>query len=67
MLVISLALETQNVLPDIDNDEKTMVITYGKYTGNLNGPKMPDICKYYGLKVGKLIDIFKTEGWRIGI
>lgn len=65
--VIALALETQNVLPDIGKDEETMVITYEKYTGNLHGPKMPDICKYYNLKVGKLIDIFKTEGWRIGI
>lgn len=65
--VIALALETGNVLPGIEPDSETMVITYEKYTGNLNGPKMPDICKYYGLKVGKLIDIFKTEGWRIGI
>jgi hypothetical protein len=44
-----------------------MVITYEKFTGNLRGPKMPDICKYYGLKVGRLIDIFKNEGWKIGM
>jgi DNA-directed RNA polymerase subunit H (RpoH/RPB5) len=65
--VIALALETGNVLSDIDRDSETMVITYEKYTGNLNGPRLPDICKYYNLKVGKLIDIFKAEGWRIGI
>ena len=65
--VIALALETQNVLPGIEQDMETMVISYEKYTGNLNGPKMPDICKYYGLKVGKLIDIFKNEGWKIGV
>ncbi len=64
--VIALALETANVFPGVGPGEETMVVTYENYTGDIKGPKMPDICKYYQLKVGKLIDIFKTEGWRIG-
>jgi hypothetical protein len=64
--VIALALEAQNILPYVDGETEIMVITYERFTGNLHGPKMPDICKYYGLKVGKLIDIFKVEGWKIG-
>jgi len=64
--VIALALEVLNRYSHISPNTKIMVITHEKFTGNLNGPKMPDICRFYDLKVGKLIDIFKTEGWRIG-
>jgi hypothetical protein len=64
--VIALALETRDVLPGTLKYSEVMVITYEKFTGNLQGPKMPDICKYYGLGVGRLIDIFKNEGWKIG-
>lgn len=65
--VIASALETRDAPPGILMNPEVMVITYEKFTGNLQGPKMPDICKYYGLKVGRLIDIFKNEGWKIGM
>lgn len=65
--VIALALETRKALPGTLKDLEVMVITYEKFTGNLQGPKMPDICKYYELGVGRLIDIFKNEGWKIGM
>jgi hypothetical protein len=63
--VVALALEAQNVCPSAAQHE-IMVVTYENFTGNLAGPKMPDICRYYGLRVGKLIDVFRAERWRIG-
>jgi hypothetical protein len=64
--VIALALEAANILPGIKPADDVMVVTYENFTGDLKGPKMPDICKQYQLKVGKLIEIFKSEGWKIG-
>lgn len=64
--VIALALEVPNICSIFNQGAEIMVVTHEKFTGNLSGPKMPDICRFYGLKVGKLINIFKTEEWRIG-
>lgn len=61
--IIALALEAGKVLKGFDANTKAVVVTYEGASGNLKGPKMPDICKEYGLKVWKLINIFREEKW----
>lgn len=65
--VIALALKTRQSIKEEKRDSGLIVITYENFTGNLGGPKMPDICRYFKVRVGKLIDIFKIEGWKIGV
>lgn len=65
--VIALALEIPNLFDNISSLDEVMVITHERFTNNLNGPKMPDICRQFDLKVGKLIQLFKSEQWKIGI
>lgn len=71
--VVALALEIpnlSNLFPDLFHEAKSiddvMVITYENATGDLNGPKIPDICKEIGIRIGKLIDVFKLENIVIG-
>jgi len=63
--VVALALEAHNIFPDV-KDKETVVITHEEYTGNLDKHRIPDICKHIGLKVHRLIDLFKNEKWKIG-
>ncbi len=64
--VIALAFEFPNIYPNIFGNHQMAVVSHEKFTGNLKGPKIPDICREYKIRVLKLIDIFKTEGWKIG-
>jgi hypothetical protein len=71
--VVALALDIPNLsslFPDLFHEarsiEDVMVITYENATGNLNGPRIPDICKELGIRIGKLIDVFKQEKIVIG-
>ncbi len=63
--VIALAIEAPTICAGICQDTTTSVVTYEKATGNTNGPRIPDVCRACNIRVIKLIDIFKTEGWRL--
>lgn len=40
------------------------VISHENRTGNLNGPKIPDVCRVYGIEYRRLPDLIRAEGWR---
>lgn len=62
--VIALAIEAPNICEEVCDEPDCVVVTYEQKTGNMNGPKMPDVCQACQIKVIKLIDIFKYEGWK---
>lgn len=64
--VIAIALESVKIIPMAKSINDVLVITYEKKSGDLKGPKMPDICQAYGLRVGRLIDMFKFENYVMG-
>jgi hypothetical protein len=43
-----------------------IVVTEEGPTGNLNKPKIPDVCRAEGLQCIKLIDIIRAEAWVFG-
>lgn len=63
--VVGLALEAPSLFPKICSEGDVWVITYEQPTGNLGGPKIPDVCRACGMRHAKLIEIFRTEGWKI--
>jgi len=63
--VVALALEAHKIFPGLQ-ERQTIVITHEEFTGNLEKKRLPDICKYLGLKTCRLIKLFKNEGWKIG-
>lgn len=45
--------------------ENGIVVTHEKRSGNLNGPKIPDICLEENIEFIKFVDIIKREQWHI--
>lgn len=43
--------------------ENAIVITDERPTGNLNGPKIPDVCKAEGIEWRRFVEIIVREGW----
>lgn len=41
-----------------------IVVSHEKRTNNLNGPKIPDVCRAYGIEYRRLPDVIRAEGWR---
>lgn len=64
--VIALALEAPTICADVCDDPECVVVSYENYTGNMHGPKIPDVCRACNIRVIRLIDIFKAEGWKFG-
>ena len=42
---------------------KCAVVTHEQATGNLNGPKMPDVCKDLGIRVMQIHHLVLKQGW----
>ena len=40
------------------------VVTGEKATGNLEKPKIPDVCKDLGVSCVDIVDFFRKQGWR---
>ena len=40
------------------------VISHENRTGNMNGPKIPDVCSVYGIGCQRLPDLIRAEGWQ---
>ena len=40
------------------------VVTHESYTGNINGPKIPDVCKDLGIRVMQIYIMVKNLGWQ---
>jgi len=40
-----------------------MVVTAESPTGNLRGPKIPDVCRAEGIEWGSFVEVLKREGW----
>lgn len=43
---------------------QAIVVTAEKRTGNLNGPKIPDVCEARNVRCIQFLDILKQEGWQ---
>jgi len=41
------------------------VVTGERATGNLNRPKIPDVCNALGIPCIAVIDFFRQQGWRV--
>jgi len=39
------------------------VVTHEHATGNINGPKMPDVCRDRGIRVVQIHQIISEQGW----
>lgn len=44
--------------------KKCAVVTHEKMTGNLNGPRIPDVCKARGIRVMQIHHLVLEEGWK---
>jgi len=39
------------------------VVTYEQLRGSTNNPKIPHVCRFYGIRCISLIDVIRSEGW----
>jgi hypothetical protein len=44
--------------------KKYAVVTHEKMTGNLNGPRIPDVCKAKGIRVMQVHLLVLEQGWK---
>jgi hypothetical protein len=63
--VLALAIEAPNIFPAVCQGSECVVVTYEQKSGNIRGPKLPDVCQACKVRAVKLIDVFKAEGWRM--
>lgn len=45
--------------------EECAVVTYETPSGNLDKPKIPDVCQDMRIDSMNLLDLFREEGWRL--
>ena len=44
--------------------ERCIVVTEEKKTGNMKGPKIPDVCDHLGVQWTTCLGLIQREGWR---
>lgn len=44
--------------------KSTSVVTGEVATGKADRPRIPDVCKYFGIKTLNLVDLIREQGWR---